>query len=82
MVGAPNTMKQPNTTVAPRRISIRPVSIPKPTPAMAITAIVVARVPSNVSCNHCAASTSEVEAPALENESVTLNLHRLARSAA
>jgi hypothetical protein len=41
-------MKQPTTTAAPRRRSIRPDSIIRPIPAMQITATVVATVPSRV----------------------------------
>lgn len=48
MLDAPNRMKHPAIVVAPRRRSIRPVSIPKPSEAIAITAIVVAMVPESV----------------------------------
>ena len=48
MAPAPNRMKQPMMTVAPKRQFIRPVSIMKPTIATAITATAVATLPSKV----------------------------------
>src|SRR5690242_17879450 len=54
---APNRMKQPMITVAPKRQFIRPVSIMKPTAATAMTATAVATVPSSVPCIHASAAT-------------------------
>ena len=50
MLAAPKRMKQPNITTPPCRQLIRPVSISKPTEAIAITATTVATVPSKVPC--------------------------------
>jgi type IV secretory pathway VirB4 component len=49
-------VKQPTTTVRPRRQSNRPVSIRKPTTATAITAALVARLPSRVPCTQSRAA--------------------------
>src|SRR5690606_30217429 len=54
---APNRMKQPIITVAPKRQFIRPVSIMKPTAATAITATAVATLPSSVPCSQLSAPT-------------------------
>lgn len=56
IVEAPKMMKQPSTTCAARRTSMRPESIRKPTAAMAITAIAVAIVPSRVPLSHSMAT--------------------------
>lgn len=61
MLAAPNKMKQPNITTAPCRQLIRPVSIKKPTEAIAITAATVATVPSNVPCIQRIALTTTPE---------------------
>lgn len=47
MVRAPNRTKQPSTTRAPVRMSMRPDSIRKPSPAKAIVAIATATDPSS-----------------------------------
>jgi hypothetical protein len=52
MLEAPKRMKQPTTTLAPRRRSTRPESIISPTVATQITATVVATVPSKVDWSH------------------------------
>jgi hypothetical protein len=52
MLEAPNRMKQPMITLAPRLRSIRPDSIISPTAATEITATLVAAVPSSVPCTH------------------------------
>src|SRR5690348_11568198 len=57
MAPAPNRMKQPMITVAPKRQFMRPVSIMKPTIATAITATAVATLPSSVPCIHRSALT-------------------------
>ena len=54
---APNRMKHPRITVAPKRQFIRPVSIMKPTAATAITATAVATFPSSVPCSQAKADT-------------------------
>jgi hypothetical protein len=54
---APKRMKQPITTLTPRRKSTRPVSIIMPTVATAMIATVVAMVPRSVPCSHCTAET-------------------------
>lgn len=48
IAGEPSRRKQPTSTVSPRRMWRRPVSIISPTDATAITAMVVATVPSMV----------------------------------
>lgn len=50
ILAAPNTMKQPRITVAPKRQFMRPVSIIKPTAATAMTAMAVATYPRSVFC--------------------------------
>jgi hypothetical protein len=55
MAAAPKTMKQPRITVAPRRQSIRPVSIISPVAPTAITASAVATLPSSVPCSQLTA---------------------------
>jgi hypothetical protein len=55
-------------TVAPWRILTRPVSIPNPIAAIAITAIDVAAVPSSTSCSQDIAATSTLD-PAGESAS-------------
>ncbi|CAB5370563.1 unnamed protein product [Rhizophagus irregularis] len=57
IAAAPNTMKQPRMTVAPRRQSMRPVSIPSPVAPTAITASEVATAPSRVPCTQSTAET-------------------------
>lgn len=52
MLVAPNRIKQPRIVVAPLRTVTRPVSIMTPIHATAITAAVVAMVPSNVPSSH------------------------------
>lgn len=52
MPEAPNNMKQPITTVMPRRNSIRPESISSPITAIAMTAIAVAVDPNATPCTH------------------------------
>ena len=54
---APNRMNTPMITVAPTRQFIRPVSMPNPTAATAITATAVATLPSSVPCSHASAAT-------------------------
>lgn len=55
MLGAPNRMKQPSTTITPRRAGSLPPSSENPGPATAITAIAVLHGPSNRSATHCTA---------------------------
>src|SRR5690606_32996172 len=54
---APNRMKTPMMTVAPKRQFMRPVSMPKPTAATAMTATAVATLPSSVPCSQPSAAT-------------------------
>src|SRR6478735_7939576 len=54
---APNRMNTPMITVAPKRQFIRPVSMPKPIAATAMTATAVATVPSSVPCIQASAAT-------------------------
>lgn len=56
MVGAPNRIKQPKTTVAPRRTVNLPSSSEKPTHATAMTAIAVPIGPTSRSTTHCTAA--------------------------
>lgn len=54
-----------------RRMSSRPLSIPKPMNATAMTATAVASAPSIVPWTHCAASTSALAPMGVESASVT-----------
>lgn len=53
MLAAPNRMKQPTSTVAERRMFIRPDNISNPMAATAMTAMLVAKGPNRSSCTHC-----------------------------
>jgi hypothetical protein len=57
MLAAPNGTKQSRITVTPYRQLIWPVSIMKPTVAIAMTAAIVAKVPSNGPCSQLTAET-------------------------
>lgn len=52
MLAAPNRIKHPTSTVAARRMFIRPDNISKPMEATAMTAMLVATGPNRSSCTH------------------------------
>ena len=71
IVEAPKMMKQPMTTCAARRISMRPDSIRNPTEATAITATVVAIGPSRVPWTQPRAETIGLAGETVKSTGVT-----------
>jgi hypothetical protein len=64
----PKRMKQPASTVLPRRYGTRPDSRSIPRQPTAITAIVLATVPRSVACSHVIAATSALDPLGLERD--------------
>lgn len=68
IAGAPNSRKHPATAIIPRRQSIRPENIAKPTNAIAMTAIAVAIGPSITSPIQRAADNSDCDPDGSDSE--------------
>jgi hypothetical protein len=63
MLVAPNRIKQPTSTVAARRMFIRPDNISNPMEATDMTAMLVATGPNRSSCTHCVPARNTLGAP-------------------